>query len=1857
MHPFYKNGLIILCTVVCIFSISKTSAQTPLYFKGTGTSTNTIPMNLAATRCQQLYLPGDFNAVPISGYITKIYMRNFVAGTSGTYSDLKIGFIQNTLTAFPDVNYLNGMTLALSSPSMTIIGNPTALGWYEIPLQIPFLYDNSKTLIVEISYTAKTGGMSGPTSNAGTGINKRLSNINNATATTGNLSNLWGDFGMDVISAGPCATPPTAGAAIVSNTNPICSGASVSVNLSGNSNGSGQTYYWQSSNTLSGGYSTISAPSDFSNLNVNPTATTFYRAVVTCSNVSDTSAPVEVKVKQPLSGTYTINSSAATNILTGGNNFTSFTDAASYLTCGVSGPVTIDVQPGVGPYAEQVTIPVIPGSSATNPVTINGNNQTIQATPLTASRAIIRLDGADYVTINALNISVVGTTTFGWGIHLTNGADHNTIAGCTIDISLAVSTTQSNTAGIVASGSTTSVTTDGSASFNTFSQNIIRGGYTGIIINGATGALNASDNLIIKNTIQDFYATGIELTDNNNTTISDNNIHRTNRVDVTTFAGIELGSGNKNCKVDANRIHDTHNAATTQSGAAYGVYANADDAPAGSENKVTNNLVYNFNSLTGIQYGLYNSGSDSVFYYHNTIVFDNGAATAGNTRGFYQTTLAMGIRLKNNIFYISRSGTGTKHAIYFNTTTSTIISNRNDLYVNATGSTVGVGSFSTTNSATLTDWQGANGGVYDQQSLALDPVFTNPGSAEYKPTTVALNNIGENVGVASDIVGVSRGANPDPGAYEFDLPGCSNPPTTGTVVLSATRACPGVSFTIDLTGNSTGNGQTYQLQTSPDSLNWSPSGSPQSITTFTASQSVTTYYRVALTCSGGTTVFTAGKKVTTPGLESGTFTINSGLPTGGTNFQTFADAVDFIKCGINGPVIFNVKAGSGPYNEQVIIHSIPGSSATNKITINGNGTTVQYLSVSSLERAVIKLDGTDYVTIDSLQVIAQGMATTDYGYGIHLVDDADHNTISKCTIAATTTPATAASTNFAGIVITASSATSPVGTGSSLCDDNTITGNTVTGGYVGISVNSNGSANMINDNKILNNVVTDFYTFGIHINGNNNGTVNGNNISRPTRNSVTTFYGISLTGISYNSKISNNKIHDPMGGNLAGTTASYGLRLSACDATVGNENIFSNNMIYNFNGGTGVQNGILSNSSDNVKFYHNSILLNDQSASCACAARGIYLETTTLSGLDVKNNIVVISRGGTGDKQGIFSEPTSVAGYTIDYNDYFITGSGILETGHVGTTGYTSLPLWQATGKDLHSLDVDPLYIASDNLHLQPNSPLDDKGNGVAAVITDIDGDSRDLTTPEIGADELPLTGGLDMKASALVSPAVTSGCYNVETIIVKVKNNSNSLINFATNPVSVTVNVTGAVTTSLAANIGSGSLAGGATMDVAMTSPATLDMSAPGTYNFTAQTILTGDINTANDIMPVTSRTSTQLTAGSISTSLNSFCNSGTPTLTNTGANGYSSINWQQSTTTLTGFADIPGATTGSYTPAVPLTETKYYMLVASCGVKKESSAELEIVINKPLVVSTTLGARCGAGIVNLAATANAGASVVWYQNATGGSVLATGSPFTPNITGNTVYYVSATTGQGNAVGGRATPTPAETGFTGVNYGLVFNATQAFTLNTVDVYCTGATGSIVVQLLNSAGTILQTSPTITIPAGTGTTFATGATPTTITLNFDIPIGTDYKLKTLTHTAAPIIRDNPITGIFTYPVPIGPFGNITSGWLSGAVNANTYYYFYNWQVSSGCESARTAVNARIDDCPPFVFNGNGNWDNPANWSNNTVPPSPLPAGYEIVVDPSSGSCILNVPYVVGAGGKLTVKADKSFVVQGNLSIQ
>lgn len=108
-------------------------------------------------------------------------------------------------------------------------------------------------------------------------------------------------------------------------------------------------------------------------------------------------------------------------------------------------------------------------------------------------------------------------------------------------------------------------------------------------------------------------------------------------------------------------------------------------------------------------------------------------------------------------------------------------------------------------------------------------------------------------------------------------------------------------------------------------------------------------------------------------------------------------------------------------------------------------------------------------------------------------------------------------------------------------------------------------------------------------------------------------------------------------------------------------------------------------------------------------------------------------------------------------------------------------------------------------------------------------------------------------------------------------------------------------------------------------------------------------------------------------------------------------------------------------------------------------------------------------------------------------------------------------------------------------------------------------------------------------------------------------------------------------------------------------NNITFYYTGNAANGTGSSSgdfiyaATKSVSLLVSNT--YTFNGSGNWSNPANWSNNTVPPANITGNATINVDPiAGGECVLDVEQRISSGATLNVAEGKAFRVQGNLTI-
>ncbi len=540
---------------------------------------------------------------------------------------------------------------------------------------------------------------------------------------------------------------------------------------------------------------------------------------------------------------------------------------------------------------------------------------------------------------------------------------------------------------------------------------------------------------------------------------------------------------------------------------------------------------------------------------------------------------------------------------------------------------------------------------------------------------------------------------------------------------------------------------------------------------------------------------------------------------------------------------------------------------------------------------------------------------------------------------------------------------------------------------------------------------------------------------------------------------------------------------------------------------------------------------------------------------------------------------------------------------------YTGGSLEISTEWDINQVAGNPSTGTFDWLWSTVTDRIYGTGNTTLAPITTLSSTTNSISTidnrrPFIKITYAGATTGIDVGAVALVTPAVSpNGCYtSAETVTVRIRNYSTNPINFALNPVTVTTNVTGAATQTLTATINTGTLAPSATLDVPMTG--TLNMNATGTYTFNASTAVTGDVTPANNSMAAVNITKAVLATGTASASPGSYCvNGGTPTLSTTGATGYGGLQWQQSVTAGSGFTNISGATTTPYTVGSAITQTMYYRLQATCNGNTVTSNEVTVVLNNPQITATTPGASCGPGpvTVTLAATGT-GTVLNWYAAATGGTPIGTGSPFTtPPISSTTTYYVSTSSGGGTASVGlpnkQANPS---NGLGTTNFGLVFDALVPFTLTSVVVYpvatTAGTPGTVTIDVVNAAGTVLNTATVNVVGNPTAS-----ATAQTVMLNFNIAAGTNLKLRPGSRTGISGLLFEPSSGApagnYGYPFVIPGVVSINHSTLT-APPTNTprldlYYYFYNWQVVTGCESPRTAVVATVTPPPAATISYTG----------------------------------------------------------------
>jgi hypothetical protein len=473
----------------------------------------------------------------------------------------------------------------------------------------------------------------------------------------------------------------------------------------------------------------------------------------------------------------------------------------------------------------------------------------------------------------------------------------------------------------------------------------------------------------------------------------------------------------------------------------------------------------------------------------------------------------------------------------------------------------------------------------------------------------------------------------------------------------------------------------------------------------------------------------------------------------------------------------------------------PGTAGTNRnLTLqNTAANTVTFTSVIRIALAATVINTADGNTFKNLNIVGSatgrnipGAATTtgseNNGFGIFSGPGAS-------TASATTPPAAVTS-------ISTGAASGSTATNLTISNNNVVTT------ARGISINA-AAATIYPGLQITGNTVGNptageadqVYAVGITASGSANGVVAGNTVW------VEGFVGSSAAGhgiaVGVNGAfgtftVENNKVNRVRNNNPA-TWSAFGINIGGSTAHVIRNN-FVSGVISNQTAGTGAFSstfgafGIRVGGGTAHDIYHNSVHLYGVIPGnvSTLVTGGLVIAGTAQTGVDVRNNIFSNQLSGgnpTGTRNAAIVLPsggTATMNLTLNNNAYFVGtdttnrlaqvgfsfGTGEFQAGDFDPTATTPATNFRAYSSTLSAAGTNddasfaatspPPFVSNTDLHI-PNGTATrlESGGAAIGVATDIDAETRNATTPDIGADEFAGTPAPanDMAAVGFVVP------------------------------------------------------------------------------------------------------------------------------------------------------------------------------------------------------------------------------------------------------------------------------------------------------------------------------------------------------------------------------------------------------------------------------------------------------------------------------------------------------------------------
>ncbi|WP_460500548.1 beta strand repeat-containing protein, partial [Hymenobacter agri] len=500
--------------------------------------------------------------------------------------------------------------------------------------------------------------------------------------------------------------------------------------------------------------------------------------------------------------------------------------------------------------------------------------------------------------------------------------------------------------------------------------------------------------------------------------------------------------------------------------------------------------------------------------------------------------------------------------------------------------------------------------------------------------------------------------------------------------------------------------------------------------------------------------------------------------------------------GLAGAVTFVLLDASYSTAETfpLVLNANIDASATNTLTIKPGAGASPVVSGSVASGAVLKLNGADYVIIDgsnagttSQNLTITNTSATGTGNAVlwlaaaSATDGATNNVVKNTIVTGNSSTGFPQFTVFVGgggVGVTAPTTSTPAANSS-----NTLQNNLITKGFYGVFVFGVSATVLDQNNQLIGNQIgqsasgSGFGVEGVRAIYQQNLLVQANEIQNVVDATTASHYGLRLAN-TVGAVVTRNSVHNVQSNSTTSGNVGYGISLSNTTnntSASASSNTVSNNLVYNIAAPLASTSsnpnvlGIANTGGYGDRILFNTILLNaPQTAGTgysAAISNGDSQFATASSALDVRNNIIAITANVTTAAKyfGFYTSAANVTGSTLDYNDYYLAGSGSA-TFFVGNLNGTSLnssatlAAWQtATGQEANSKSVDPQFAQTTTVpfNLTPASvTLNSAGTPISGITTDYAGVTRS-NPPDIGAIEF--TPPACQAVTALAFGSITS--------------------------------------------------------------------------------------------------------------------------------------------------------------------------------------------------------------------------------------------------------------------------------------------------------------------------------------------------------------------------------------------------------------------------------------------------------------------------------------------------------------------